>query len=139
MGTASYVNGLRVSVETMLSTLVLAVPPVPLVAKPSPAPAALLSSGSFTDTPRMETDNHQPSLLSSGRSSSAHTFPNPYSKNLSGELSRKGLFVCLFVSQIWRISKTKILGLKISHLGAEKHRKEDDLPLEVSLSKLEEG
>lgn len=37
------------------------------------------------------------------------------------------------------VYKVKILGLKISHLGAEEHRKDDNLLLELSLSKLEEG
>lgn len=79
----------------------------------------------------MERSSPQPSLLSSGRLLSAYTFPSPYSKNLSGEVFRKGspphLPKCVGVY------KVKILGLKISHLGAEEHRKDDDLLLELSL------
>lgn len=85
-----------------------AVPPLRLVARPSPVLATLLSRTSHWDSLNRGT-YCQPSLLCSGGSLSAHTSPNPYSKNLTGELFRKGVF---FSSPQMCDSKIKILGLK---------------------------
>ena len=84
----------------------------------------------------MERGSLQPSLLSSGRLLSAHTFPNLYSKNLSGELSRESFSP--LPPNVGEYTKLRFQALKshIQEQGLEGHRKEDDLLLGLSLSKV---